>query len=77
MLERPRAERARGCIIRFGIAPDKLYANHQVGDVAELTVQSLNAGVTCFFAIDNGLPARILSRVHAAAGRMRPPRIAG
>ena len=52
-LEWPRAEGARGYIIRLGIAPDKLYASHQVGDVAELTVQSLNAGVTYFFAIDS------------------------
>lgn len=52
-LEWPRAEGARGYIIRFGIAPDKLYANHQVGDVAELTMQSLNVGVTYFFTIDS------------------------
>lgn len=44
---------ARGCIVRDGIAPDKPNANHQVGDAAELAVQSPNAGVTYFFAIDS------------------------
>ena len=44
---------ARGYVIRSGIAPDKLYANHQVGDVASLRLESLNVGVTYFFTIDS------------------------
>lgn len=74
-IEWSRAAGARGYIIRFGIAHDKLYANHQVGDVAELTMQSLNVGVTYFFTIDSfnerGVtPGR--STVRLPAGRSGP-----
>ncbi len=48
-----RAAGARGYAIRSGIAPDKLYANHQVGDVASLRLNSLNVGVTYYFTIDS------------------------
>lgn len=47
-----RSPRARGYIVRFGIAPDKLYANYQVGDVTSLTMNSLNHGVTYYFTVD-------------------------
>lgn len=48
----PRSARARGYIVRFGIAPDKLYANYKVGDVTTLTMNSLNHGVTYYFTVD-------------------------
>ena len=47
-----RSERAKGYIVRFGIAPDKLYANYKVGDVTSLTMNSLNRGVTYYFTVD-------------------------
>jgi xylan 1,4-beta-xylosidase len=47
-----RVARAQGYIIRFGIAPDKLYGNFQVGDVTTLTMNSLNKGVRYYFTVD-------------------------
>jgi hypothetical protein len=47
-----RAPLARGYVVRFGITPGKLYSHHQVGDVTELTINSLNRGATYYFAVD-------------------------
>jgi len=47
-----RVPRAQGYVVRFGVARDKLYGNFQVGDVATLTMNSLNKGVPYFFTID-------------------------
>lgn len=47
-----RAPLAQGYVVRFGITPGKLYSHHQVGDVTELTINSLNRGVTYYFAVD-------------------------
>jgi xylan 1,4-beta-xylosidase len=47
-----RSARARSYVVRFGIAPGKLYSSHQVGDVTTLTMNSLNRGVTYYFAVD-------------------------
>ncbi|MDQ3388127.1 MAG: family 43 glycosylhydrolase [Gemmatimonadota bacterium] len=47
-----RAPGAQGYIVRFGIAPDKLYSHYQVGDVTSLTLNSLNSGVTYYFSVD-------------------------
>jgi hypothetical protein len=44
--------RAHGYIVRFGIAPNKLYGNFQVGDVSTLTMNSLNKGVKYYFVVD-------------------------
>ncbi|HEY7236829.1 MAG TPA: family 43 glycosylhydrolase [Gemmatimonadaceae bacterium] len=43
---------ATGYVVRFGIARDKLYTSWQVGDIDRLTMNSLNAGVPYWFAID-------------------------
>jgi hypothetical protein len=47
-----RSARATGYIVRFGIAPGKLYTEYQVGDVSALTMNNLNRGVPYWFAID-------------------------
>jgi hypothetical protein len=43
---------ARRYVVRFGLAPDRLYESYQVGDVGELTINSLNVGVTYHFTVD-------------------------
>jgi hypothetical protein len=52
MLQWTRSPRATGYIVRFGIAPDKLYANYQVNDVDTLTINSLNTGDRYWFTVD-------------------------
>lgn len=47
-----RSARATGYIVRFGIAPDKLYSDYQVGDDTTLTMNSLNHGVGYWFTVD-------------------------
>ncbi|MGI9091802.1 MAG: discoidin domain-containing protein, partial [Gemmatimonadaceae bacterium] len=47
-----RSPRAHGYVVRFGIRPDKLYANHQIGDITSLTMNSLNRGVPYYFTVD-------------------------
>jgi xylan 1,4-beta-xylosidase len=47
-----RVPRAQGYVVRYGLAPDKLYANYQVGDTASVTLNSLNRGVTYWFTVD-------------------------
>jgi xylan 1,4-beta-xylosidase len=47
-----RSPGATSYIVRFGIAPDKLYASYEVGDVDSLTINSLNRGVAYWFAVD-------------------------
>jgi xylan 1,4-beta-xylosidase len=47
-----RSPRARTYVVRFGVAPDKLYASYQVGDVTTLTMNSLNRGVRYYFTVD-------------------------
>jgi hypothetical protein len=47
-----RVPRAQGYVVRYGLAPDKLYANYQVGDTASVTMNSLNRGVTYYFSVD-------------------------
>jgi hypothetical protein len=47
-----RVPRATGYVVRFGLSPDKLYGNFQVGDVSTLTMNSLNKGVRYFFTVD-------------------------
>lgn len=47
-----RAPRATGYVVRYGLSPDRLYANYQVGDVTSLTMNSLNRGVTYWFTVD-------------------------
>lgn len=43
---------ARRYVVRFGIAPDKLYSSWEVGDVDTLAMHSLNRGVPYWFAVD-------------------------
>ena len=47
-----RSPRATGYVVRFGVAPAKLYTEYQVGDVDTLTMNNLNKGVRYWFAID-------------------------
>lgn len=39
-------------IVRYGIAPDKLFSNYQVYDGTTLVLNALNAGVSYFVAVD-------------------------
>lgn len=41
-----------GYIVRYGVAPDKLYNNFQVRNETELTINSLNTGVEYYFEVD-------------------------
>lgn len=47
-----RSPGATSYIVRFGIAPDKLYGSYEVGDVDKLAINSLNRGVAYWFAVD-------------------------
>ncbi len=47
-----RSPGARGYVVRWGVAPDKLYGEFQVGDVDALTMNTLNLGVTYHFTVD-------------------------
>jgi hypothetical protein len=47
-----RAPNARGYVVRFGLSPEKLYSNYQVGSDTTLTMNSLNKGVTYYFTVD-------------------------
>lgn len=52
MLHWNRSAGATGYVVRFGITPDKLYANYQVNDVDTLTINALNTGERYWFAVD-------------------------
>jgi xylan 1,4-beta-xylosidase len=43
---------ASGYIVRYGIAPDKLYNNYQVQEGTSVKINSLNKGVDYFFTVD-------------------------
>lgn len=43
---------ANGYVVRFGVAPDKLYSSYQVMDSTSLTLGSLNAFAPYYFAVD-------------------------
>ncbi len=45
-------ENADGYIIRYGIAPDKLYNNYMVYDVDSVAIHSLNHGVEYYFDVE-------------------------
>lgn len=50
-------ENADGYIIKYGIAPDKLYNNYMVYDADSIAIHSLNHGVEYYFSVtafDNG-----------------------
>lgn len=47
-----RSPGATSYVVRFGIAPDKLYSSYEAGDVDTLTIDSLNHGVAYWFAVD-------------------------
>ncbi len=48
------AKSAQGYIVRYGIAPDKLYNNFQVaGGDTSLEIGSLNSGVEYYFTVDS------------------------
>ena len=46
------SQRADFYIVRYGISPDKFFNNYQVYDANECDINSLNAGVNYFFAVD-------------------------
>ena len=52
MISWTRSPDATSYVVRFGIAPDKLYSSYEVGDVETLTLNSLNRGVAYWFAVD-------------------------
>jgi hypothetical protein len=52
LLEWPPSDGATGYVIRYGIAPDKLYNNYQIYKETLIDINSLNAGVDYFYAID-------------------------
>lgn len=43
---------ARRYVVRFGIAPEKLYASYEVGADTRLDLHSLNLGAPYYFAVD-------------------------
>ncbi|MBN1694139.1 family 43 glycosylhydrolase [candidate division WOR-3 bacterium] len=43
---------ADGYVIRYGIAPDKLYNNYMVYDVDSIAIHSLNVGVEYYFSVE-------------------------
>jgi len=43
---------ATAYVVRFGVAPDKLYTDIQVDDVTTLTTNALNRGVRYYFTVD-------------------------
>jgi len=43
---------ADGYVIRYGIAPDKLYNNYMVYDVDSIAIHSLNVGVDYYFSVE-------------------------
>lgn len=45
-------EDATGYIVRFGVAPDKLYNNYQVQNKSSLTMNGLNRNVDYYFSLD-------------------------
>ena len=46
------ARGAEGYVVRYGIAPDKLYSSHQVLEGHELRLTGLNAEPVYWFAVD-------------------------
>lgn len=48
----PPSARAEFYIIRFGIAPDRLFQNYQIYDATEAQINSLNSGVKYYFTVD-------------------------
>jgi len=49
----PPAARAEGTIVRYGIAPDKLYENYQTRGAGPVKLVCLNAGVDYYFTLDS------------------------
>ena len=47
------AQNATGYVIRYGIAPKKLYNNYQVYKQTQLSINSLNTGIDYFYTIDS------------------------
>ena len=45
-------DRVTGYNVRYGIAPDKLYSSHMVCGQAEVLLTMLNAGQSCYAAVD-------------------------
>ncbi|HET8655001.1 MAG TPA: family 43 glycosylhydrolase [Longimicrobiaceae bacterium] len=43
---------AQRYVVRYGIAPDKLYSSYSVGEATRLELHSLNRGVTYYFTVD-------------------------
>jgi hypothetical protein len=66
----PEAGGATGYNVRYGLAPDRLYACWQTGPETHLTLRSLNAGVAYWAAVDAfnaagvtpGEPVRLLNQ---------------
>ena len=44
---------ADGYIVRYGIAPDRLFSNYQVYGATSLDIHTLNVGVDYYFAVDS------------------------
>lgn len=51
-LKWPASAGAEFYIIRYGIAPDKLFGNYQVYKNTELTINALNTGVDYYYTVD-------------------------
>ncbi len=46
------AERAEFYIIRYGVAPERLWNNYQVYGTNHFDINSLNTGISYYFAVD-------------------------
>ncbi len=68
---------ATAYVVRFGVAPDKLYTEIQVDDVTSLRTNALNRGVRYYFTVDAISAAGVargtaaLATEHAPAGALR------
>jgi hypothetical protein len=47
-----RSAGARRYVVRFGVAPEKLYGSWEVGDTTALTMNGLNRGTPYWFVVD-------------------------
>ncbi len=43
---------AEGYVVRYGVAPDKLYHNREIRGKKEIVLHDLNAGAQYYFAVD-------------------------
>jgi len=63
-----RPERAEGFVVRWGIAPDKLYESQDVRERESATIDKLHAGVDYYFIIDSFNDSGLARGIRAKGG---------